>query len=250
MNYQKIYAALIDRAVGRSIDGYFEKHHVVPKCLGGGNEKSNIVKLTAEEHFVAHQLLVKMNPNHRGLALAVIRMTGGGGIGNKAYGWLRRRLAATTRSWRVGQTHSEETKKKMGAWQVGRTLSEETKKKISATKTGAPQKERKPHSIEARAKMSAAKKGKKMTEEQRRIRSESWMPSSTPKETAMKISAALRGRPKSAEHRAKLSAARTGQKSSPETKAKIKAGLAASTKRIGRPPRNVTDLLTFGTVTA
>lgn len=39
---------------------YTEKHHVIPKCLGGTNDKSNIAVLTAREHFVCHLLLVKM----------------------------------------------------------------------------------------------------------------------------------------------------------------------------------------------
>ena len=56
------YFSIIDRALARSIDPgmYYEKHHIVPKSLGGDNKKSNIVTLTAKEHFVCHRLLVKM----------------------------------------------------------------------------------------------------------------------------------------------------------------------------------------------
>lgn len=36
---------------------YFEKHHIIPKCLGGSNDKSNIIYLFAREHFIAHKLL-------------------------------------------------------------------------------------------------------------------------------------------------------------------------------------------------
>lgn len=60
MDYQKFYDRLILNAINRStLDGYTEKHHIVPKCLGGTNELTNIVKLTAREHFLAHAALAK-----------------------------------------------------------------------------------------------------------------------------------------------------------------------------------------------
>lgn len=72
MNYQKIYDNLIKRGVNREIPKeYTEKHHIIPKCLGGSNDPSNIVVLTAREHFVAHQLLFKIHRTNK-LAFAVI----------------------------------------------------------------------------------------------------------------------------------------------------------------------------------
>lgn len=59
--------------------------------MGGSDEVSNIVCLLPEEHYVAHQLLCKMNPGHRGLATAVVFLTSAGR--NKIYGWLKRRLS-------------------------------------------------------------------------------------------------------------------------------------------------------------
>lgn len=41
-------------------EGYAEKHHVIPKSMGGTNGKENLVRLTAKQHFVAHKLLTKM----------------------------------------------------------------------------------------------------------------------------------------------------------------------------------------------
>lgn len=41
-----------------------EAHHVVPRCLGGTNAKSNIVVLTLDEHFRCHYLLCKMYPEN------------------------------------------------------------------------------------------------------------------------------------------------------------------------------------------
>ena len=41
-------------------EGYSETHHIIPKAMGGPNSKSNLVRLTARQHFVAHRLLTKM----------------------------------------------------------------------------------------------------------------------------------------------------------------------------------------------
>lgn len=60
MNYKKIYNDIIDRSKMRDIPAHYESHHILPKCLGGPNTKSNIVKLTPREHFICHLLLTKM----------------------------------------------------------------------------------------------------------------------------------------------------------------------------------------------
>jgi hypothetical protein len=54
------YYSIINKAKDRTIDGYKEKHHIIPKTLGGKNNKDNIVLLTAREHFICHLLLTKM----------------------------------------------------------------------------------------------------------------------------------------------------------------------------------------------
>jgi hypothetical protein len=59
--YTTWYNSIIDRAKTRSsLPGYKEKHHIIPKSLGGSNLKTNIVALTAREHVVCHILLTKM----------------------------------------------------------------------------------------------------------------------------------------------------------------------------------------------
>lgn len=66
MNYQRIYDQLILKRQEYPSDAtYTEKHHIIPKCFGGTNKKSNIVILTPREHFIAHRLLVKMNVGER-----------------------------------------------------------------------------------------------------------------------------------------------------------------------------------------
>jgi hypothetical protein len=60
--YKRCYYNIINKANQDILDrstGYFEKHHIIPKSLGGSNAKSNIVKLTAREHFLCHRLLTK-----------------------------------------------------------------------------------------------------------------------------------------------------------------------------------------------
>jgi len=92
VNYQKIYDSLINRVKSRSFGGYREKHHIVPRCLGGSDDEQNLVELTPEEHYLAHQLLLKIHPHHRGLAKAAHMMCTGRPT-NKYYGWVRRKFA-------------------------------------------------------------------------------------------------------------------------------------------------------------
>lgn len=62
MNYEKIYNEIVKRAQTRKLIGYKEKHHIIPKCIGGTNDMTNIVKLTAREHFICHKLLTEIYP--------------------------------------------------------------------------------------------------------------------------------------------------------------------------------------------
>lgn len=66
MNYLKIYENLIANAkIRESVDDeIYEKHHIIPKSLGGSNKSDNLVLLTLREHFIAHLLLYKINKNN------------------------------------------------------------------------------------------------------------------------------------------------------------------------------------------
>lgn len=61
MTYLKIYHEIIDRCKTRvyNRDAYYEKHHIIPKCIGGEDNNDNIVNATAREHFILHHLLAK-----------------------------------------------------------------------------------------------------------------------------------------------------------------------------------------------
>ena len=150
MNYKNIYDALIKRAQNRIIDGYVEKHHIIPRCMNGLDDKENIAELTPEEHFVAHQLLVKIYPGNRGLIYSLARLSGGKSKlrSNKLYGWIRRKISIQRSIdmkghtiW-VGRKHTENTKKKIRLYNLesshslGLIRSEETKLKISDSKSG------------------------------------------------------------------------------------------------------------------
>lgn len=56
------YYNIINRSRTRTLDSdiYTEKHHIIPKSLGGSNSSCNLAILTAREHFVCHWLLTKM----------------------------------------------------------------------------------------------------------------------------------------------------------------------------------------------
>jgi hypothetical protein len=142
MNYQKVYNAIINKAVSENRDkkhGYFEKHHILPKSLGGSNKKSNLVLLTAKEHFLAHRLLVEMYPN-------------------RSYEWQKMIYAASFflasskhhNREQISSRFYEQIKKTLSEIKSGIPRSEETIAKIKATKAKNPrvvsEEEKKKHS--------------------------------------------------------------------------------------------------------
>ncbi len=60
-SYKEYYKIVEEaQALGRSKSkDYFEEHHIIPRSLGGSNNKSNLVLLTPEEHYLCHSLLLK-----------------------------------------------------------------------------------------------------------------------------------------------------------------------------------------------
>jgi hypothetical protein len=154
-------------------EGYSENHHIHPTTQGGLNVPENRIRLTAREHFVAHLLLVKMNPGHSGLIHAAFRMSNYKKYGSRKYAWLRERFSII-----MSVPKSDETRKKMSEWQKGIPKSDETRKRISIAKMG---KRNPPVSDETRRKISQSKLGKKRE----------WSPSD---ETRKKMSIAMIGK--------------------------------------------------------
>lgn len=159
MNKQN-YKNYIDKMISlkeREIDGKYQKHHIIPKCLGGTDDEANIVKLTIEEHIEAHKELANCFDN------GTYERNSNLSAANVLYVWLNRKSdidlsGENNPMW--GKSHSEETKVKISIkskqkiysdeyrnklrqvfmgnknhrWGV--KLSDETKKKISEAQTG------------------------------------------------------------------------------------------------------------------
>lgn len=53
---------------------YYEKHHIIPKCLGGQNTGENLVLLTGREHWICHKLLTYIYPTDPKISFAFIAM--------------------------------------------------------------------------------------------------------------------------------------------------------------------------------
>jgi hypothetical protein len=134
MDYHYHYDALMTRAKTRKLSGYFERHHVVPRCLGGADDANNLVELTPEEHYLAHQLLIKMYPDHEGLVWAAYKMTWNsnkGRINNKLYGWVKRKYH------KVCKDRVQEKNPSYGAsWWSNPYTGESTKLKVEDVPTG------------------------------------------------------------------------------------------------------------------
>lgn len=123
MNYISVYNQLVQRALNREVIGYTEKHHIVPKCMGGTNKKNNIVPLTAREHFLAHRLLTRIYPNIRGVWYALIAMGRISDFKSKIFSSEREKAA----NCRKGTKYTEVSKLKMSKAKQGKpSVSPET----------------------------------------------------------------------------------------------------------------------------
>ena len=82
MDYMYHYICLITKhgSASKPITGYFERHHITPKCIGGVDDFQNLVYLSARCHLLAHWLLMKALPHERGLKVAYATMCSRDGI--------------------------------------------------------------------------------------------------------------------------------------------------------------------------
>ena len=133
--YSRWYEQLIEKAKTRGkIDGYKEKHHVIPRCMGGKDNKLNLVDLTAREHYIAHLLLWKMKfPGTFGSKMSFAFNTFINKMTTKERGE-HHTYTITSRVYEVfRKEYSRLLKEKYarggGTW-VGRKHSEESKRKI------------------------------------------------------------------------------------------------------------------------
>lgn len=156
MDYQKIYNQIVERGKLRTnIEGYSEKHHIVPRCMGGTDEKSNLTLLTAREHFICHWLLVRIYPTNHKLVHAFWFMCNVKGRGQEERYSPSSRTYQESKILRTVVGHSLESRNKMS----GKPRTEETKRRISIKNTGRVV------SQETRDKMSSIRKGRLVSEE-------------------------------------------------------------------------------------
>lgn len=215
MDHQAVYDALMVRSVERDgIDGYVERHHIRPKSLFPDlkDDPSNIVILTAREHFIAHLLLAKIYGGV--MAFAAQSMALNGRYGARRYAWLREDAAAYMSESRKGSGNpmfgrkwsSEQIAKRIQSRTGkpsplrGRIISESHRQKIKEAQRDRPSR---PHSDETRARISRAKQGQPSPQkgiplsiERRRYLSEINTGKKRPDEEKQRISASLKGRPK------------------------------------------------------
>lgn len=173
MNYQKIYNLIITRGKNRILDSYKEKHHIIPKCLGGTNDISNIVELTAKEHFICHLLLCEIYPSKNDLKSARWAMTvlknknhnRNYKLSSSQYSRIKNEMATLKK----GVKRSPEVVEKISKKMSGRVLSEETRKKISEAMKGKTQsKEHKLNQSLSKKGQVPWNKGKHISEETKR----------------------------------------------------------------------------------
>lgn len=125
MNYQAIYSSLIAKRKAKKPRGYSEKHHIIPRCLGGSDDRNNLVRLTAREHFIAHRLLAKVHGGRLWAAVAMMsqpktKSANGVAVTSRTYEIAKRRDAewrsefyrGANNPWH-GKTPSNETLDKM-----------------------------------------------------------------------------------------------------------------------------------------
>jgi hypothetical protein len=159
LNYQKIYDNLIESRKIRIPDAsvYYERHHIIPRSMGGDNSSENLIKLTAREHFLAHWLLWRIHRN-RQMACAFAYLSGSyndRGIITSSRGYEEARLSMK------GLKCTQETKNKMSlnynySIERGIKISEQNIKLHSEKKIGM---HGKTHSLECKLLMKEKMRG-------------------------------------------------------------------------------------------
>jgi nitrate/TMAO reductase-like tetraheme cytochrome c subunit len=167
------YIKLIEWAKFNPPSGMVEKHHIVPRSMGGSNKKDNLVALSPRVHFIAHWLLWKAYKNGKmANAFWTMKLCNGMRLNSKSYEQARAVAIEYMASTKRGKKASEATKLKMSLASKGKSRPLEVVEKIRQSHVGQKR------SDEAKANMSKAHVGKKLSDE-----------------TKAKMSAAKKGKP-------------------------------------------------------
>tara|TARA_A100000171_G_C2057462_1_gene108211 strand:- start:40 stop:684 length:645 start_codon:yes stop_codon:yes gene_type:complete len=163
--YKSWYDSIIQKAKVRNLFGYKEKHHILPRCLGGKDTKTNLVKLTAREHFIVHMLLCKFTKGQARIKMlyafnfmSVVRNK------NRDYK-INSKIAQKLRLefFSNKPKHTSESKLKMSKSRIGMKLSKETRKKVGLAQIGNKKALGLKHSEETKNRIRNANKGNKHT---------------------------------------------------------------------------------------
>jgi hypothetical protein len=136
--YTRCYYSIVNNAKSRALGSlsYVERHHIIPKSLGGTNESVNLVNLSAREHLICHMLLIKMTSGNdkSKMAFAAWRMVFSGRnhkrakVTSRTYAILKTEMADARRNSKGTYKHSEESKAKIGASNKGKRLGQKLSK--------------------------------------------------------------------------------------------------------------------------
>ncbi len=132
---------------------YLEKHHKLPKSMGGSDEEDNLVYLTAQEHYRCHELLPYCTTGEARISMLYawnyMSRLKGVKVDQEKYAKLKEEHSKTLKDKII----SENTRAKMSKAKKGKPISEATRKKISEAKKGITK------SQEAKKRLSDATKG-------------------------------------------------------------------------------------------
>lgn len=282
MDYARLYARFIEDRKQKqpTAPAYFERHHILPRSMGGGDEAANIVRLTAEDHIFAHLLLARWHGTRDAWAAVKFVFGQGKRVGRTP---TRReiRLAAQAKEQfaaknsgpnnaNFGKPVSDERRQRLREVNLGKKHSDEHRAAISRAGMGRPSPQRGKklsaerveqirqqmagfkHSDAAKAKIGAAHAGREKSAEHRKKLSDAKKGMCadhlhTPEARARR-GAKLRGRPKSAETIAKMSAAAMGRTVSLEARAAMSAKRVGAGNARAKPVTCITTGEVFGCV--
>lgn len=175
MNYKKIYEEIIIKHGSLiKLDCYCEYHHIVPRCLGGSDDKTNMTYVSGRVHVILHWLLCKIYPTNKKIFIAFHAMTM---INDRQGRILNANIIESARKYnaqsKIGIPRSEETKQRICVSRTGKKHNEETKQKIGSATKRYRQEYKFYHSEETKQKLSESHAGKSLKEETKRRISDS-----------------------------------------------------------------------------
>ena len=164
MTYDEFIENILnDRGRFNCGEEYHERHHIIPKSLGGSDDEENLIDLYAREHYEAHKLLAEENTESDKLLFALWSMSNKSATTedryiltseeyeeakiafSKAQSKVKKELFSNKENHPMfGKHHTEEAKKKMSeikkgkpSHNKGKSLSEKQKEILSQRRLGS-----------------------------------------------------------------------------------------------------------------